>query len=404
MPKVSRYLSTLACGILTLTMAATCHAQAPATTTLAVDSPAFVFSPGNWSGDDGRAGNVYRQSWNPGAYFRVTWESDSDSTPTLLLDTSTHGEPFGAPRLAYCLDGIWQGDVACAAEIPLIGARASGKHVLTVFLKSSIQKERWGSPGTSGRNILRVNGLRIDSSAKPLPCPHADRWALIVGDSITEGSGVDGLECYSHLVGEALQSQGYEYGVSACGWSGWLNRGDNPPGDVPGYYVVTDSVDGTAGQYHESQSRWNKIDANHSLLDANGHISGHGPVHQEPALILINYGTNDSLWKQNDSDVQASIRQCLHALRKAAPDAHLFVLIPFGQYKAAELHQAASDFQAAHPQDQRFTVIDLGPDVARALTAKSGHWGGLHPNAVAHATLAGKIVAHIMAAMQSNAD
>lgn len=372
-------------------------AQEVASHTIPVDSPAFTFSPGNWSGDDGRSGSVFRQTWNPGAYFRVTWESEAEQELTLLLDTSTHGEPFGSPRLAYSLDGVWQGNVACAEEIPLQGARTSGKHELVVFLKSSQQRNRWGSAGESGRNVLRVKGLKIGKAeVKPLTGNGGKKWALIVGDSITEGIGANEMECYSHLVGEALRTRGYEYCISACGWSGWLNKGDNPPGDVPGYYVVKNSVDGRGGEYIDSESRWNKIDANHSLLDANGRISGYGGVEQEPSMILINYGTNDSLHKQNPGDVRASMKQGLLALRNAAPDAYLFVLIPFGQFQAEELYEAVETFKQARPDDGRIKVIDLGADVKRALGVKNGYWGGLHPNPRAHATFAAKIIPQIL--------
>ncbi len=391
--------ATAATLLLVATLTSIHAAETTATRTIPVDSPAFVFSPGNWVGDSGRGGKAYRQTWNPGAYLRVTWESKGESQPTLLLDTSTHGKPFGAPRLAYNLDGIWAGDVAGAEEIPLTGARASGRHELTVFLKTSKQLNRWGAPGASGRNVLRVRGLRIAADAQPIDNQPGDRWALIVGDSITEGVGVYELECYSHLVGEGLKSLGYEYGVSACGWSGWLNKGDNPPGDVPGYYVIRNSADGSGGEYLDAESRWNKIDANHSLLDANGRISAHGRTGAEPDIILINYGTNDSLWKQNPSDVQASMIQCLPALRRAAPEAHIFILIPFGQYKAEELRRAVAAFKASHPDDRRMSLIDLGPDAARALTVKQGYWGGLHPNPRAHATFAAQILARMTAAM-----
>jgi len=48
-----------------------CYAADASLMTIPVDSPAFVFSPGNWTGDAGRAGKVFRQTWNPGAYFSV---------------------------------------------------------------------------------------------------------------------------------------------------------------------------------------------------------------------------------------------------------------------------------------------------------------------------------------------
>ncbi len=375
------------------------RAQETDTVTLPVTAGSFLFSPGNWSGDEGRGGKEYRQTWNPGAYFRVTWTSEAgdgaDSpAPVLLLDTSTYDGSFSVPRIAYCLDGIWQGDVVCAEEIPLAGARDADSHELTVFLKTSQQVERWGSPGESGKNVLRVKGLRIPKETEPVKQTAGD-WVLIVGDSITEGVGAYELECYSHLVGEGLRDLGYEYGVSACGWSGWLNHGDKPPGDVPGYYVIENSTNGEGGDYLEPISRWNKIDANTSLLDESGHLSGWGEAQQEPSAILINYGTNDSLWKQNASDVEASMKQGLLALRNAAPDAWIFVLIPFGQYKAEELRRAVENFHAARPDDKRISIIDLGPDTAQALTNKEGYWGGLHPNPRAHATFAARILAQM---------
>lgn len=368
-------------------------------TTIPVSSLAFSFSPGNWSGDEGRGGDLYRQTWNPGAYFRVTWESEKGGDkpePVLLLDTSTYDKSFDPPRIAYSLDGIWQGDIVCSDEIPLEGTRDSGKHQLTVFLKSSTQVERWGAKGESGKNVLRVKGLQIGEGERPIESAPSKEWILIVGDSITEGVGVYEMECYSHLVGEGLRELGFEYGVSACGWSGWLNRGDKPPGDVPGYYVIQNSTGGEGGNYIESESRWNMIDANTSLLDEKGHISAYGATGQEPSVILINYGTNDSLWKQDPGDVQASMKQALLALRGAAPDARIFVLIPFGQYKTEELHRAVEAFQSARPDDGRISIIDLGPDAARALTVKKGYWGGLHPNPRAHATFAAKILARIV--------
>jgi lysophospholipase L1-like esterase len=267
-----------------------------------------------------------------------------------------------------------------------------------VYVKKSEQVNRWGTPGVSGTNVVRITGLKVDADSKPGAAGAQPRWALIVGDSITEGCGAYELEGYSHLVGQALLTQGYEYGISACGWSGWLHTGDNPPGDVPGYYVVSDSVNGTGGQYHEADSRWNKIDASHSLLDSKGRLSAYGQPGQEPSVILINYGTNDAIHKTNASDVKASMSQGLAALRGAAPAAHLFLLIPFGQYRAAEIRQTVGDYRSAHPDDPRMSIIDLGPEAARALTV-NGFWGGLHPNPRAHATFAAQITAHLMTAL-----
>uniref|UniRef100_UPI0037CB9C8C SGNH/GDSL hydrolase family protein n=1 Tax=Prosthecobacter sp. TaxID=1965333 RepID=UPI0037CB9C8C len=153
----------------------------------------------------------------------------------------------------------------------------------------------------------------------------------------------------------------------------------------------------TGGQYDDAASRWNKIDGNnHSLLDPQGHLSADGQPGHEPALILINYGTNDALHKSNPSDTQASIIQSLAALRRSAPDAHIILLIPFGQYYAKELKHAVATHQQTHPSDKKLSLIDLGPTVARSLAPKNGLLGGLHPNDRGHALFAAKIIPQVL--------
>ena len=386
---------------LLLSPLAALHAADPVT--VPVESPAVVFSPGNWTGDAGRGGKLFRQTWNAGAYFRVTWETTNPKpTAKLLLDTSTFPPDFKGPQIAYCIDGVWKSKIPCASEIVIEDLQRDGPHELCVVLQSSQQKERWGSPGKSGLNVLRVTGLQLDAESRPVTNPPAAKWAMIIGDSITEGIGATELSPYSQLVGQALQTQGYEYCINACGWSGWINRGDNPPGDVPGYYVITNSTNGTGGQYDDAASRWNKIDGNnHSLLDPQGHLSADGQPDHEPALILINYGTNDALHKSNPSDTEASIIQSLAALRHSAPDAQIILLIPFGQYYAKELKQAVAAHQQSHPAEKKLAIIDLGPGVAKALAAKNGVLGGLHPNDRGHALFAAKIIPQIIATLNA---
>ena len=47
-------------------------APVPRLVTIPVDSPAIVYSPGNWVGDSNQGGGVFRQTWNSGAYFRLS--------------------------------------------------------------------------------------------------------------------------------------------------------------------------------------------------------------------------------------------------------------------------------------------------------------------------------------------
>jgi lysophospholipase L1-like esterase len=306
------------------------------------------------------------------------------------------------PLIAYNIDGVWRSKIPCANEIIIEEIAGTGRHELSVYLHQSQQNERWGAAGSSGLNLLQVTGLEVDADSKPVPAIPASKWAMIVGDSITEGIGATELACYSHLVGQALRTQGFEYCVSACGWSGWINKGDNPPGDVPGYFVVANSRDGVGGQYDDVASRWNKIDGNdHSLLDVRGHISAYGQTDQEPSLIMINYGTNDSRHNSNPSDTRASMVQCLGALRQSAPNAHIVLLIPFGQYCATELKQAVQRHRQDHPTDHKVTIIDLGPDVAKTLSTTNGLLGGVHPNDRGHAIFAAEIIPQVISLMGS---
>jgi len=373
--------------------------------TIPVNSPAFVFSPGNWTGDQGRAGSVFRQSWYPGAYFRVTWSTTSaDPIAAILLDTAVFRDIKTKPDLTYNIDGVWTDNISCATDhITIKGLKGAGTHTLSVYFRNSDQSNRWGSAENSGKNVVRVTGLLVDSEAKPEIALVGAKWALIIGDSITEGSAAnfgqnDNLSDWSYLVGQGLQEQNYEYGVSACGWSGWIRPGDNPPGDVPPYYMISGSSNGTGGHYDEAKSRWNKIDAgrNHSLLDSANRLSGYGATGQEPSLILINYGTNDDLSHANASDLQTSITQSLSALRVAAPQASIYLIVPFGQYALKPLQDGLAAYQAMAPGDKKVFLIDLAKPAANALAA-NGYWSGLHPNLRAHAVFAAKILSKITA-------
>ncbi|MEI7903100.1 MAG: SGNH/GDSL hydrolase family protein [bacterium] len=375
------------------------YAADAALMTIPVDSPAFVFSPGNWTGDAGRAGKAFRQTWNPGAYFRVTWESKNPQpVAKLRFDISTYQKSFFPPLLVYSIDGIWKANVPCAAEIAIEGITNAGRHELVVYMQTSDSKERWGSEGKSGLNVMRVTGLQVDADSIPVAATPGSKWALIIGDSITEGCGTSALACYSYLVGQALRTQNYEYGLNACGWSGWTHWGDDSR-DVPGYYMITNSINGVGGHYDDAGSRWNKLDGNnHSLLDSKGHLSAYGQTGQEPSLIMINYGTNDDRSRKPNPVVAASITPCLAALRASAPNAWIVILIPFSQFCATDLKDAVEARKKGSPADTQIAVIDLGPGVARNLDYNEPHglMGGLHPNDRGHANFAAAIIPQMM--------
>jgi hypothetical protein len=69
----------LVLNVAMLTAITRLHAADASLMTIPVNSPAFVFSPGNWTGDAGRAGKIFRQTWNPGAYYSVELKDAVDA-------------------------------------------------------------------------------------------------------------------------------------------------------------------------------------------------------------------------------------------------------------------------------------------------------------------------------------
>lgn len=377
-------------------------AAAQASVIIPVNSRAVRFSPGNWAGNAGRGGSEYRITWNNGAYCVWHWHSTaSNPIATLEISNSTAGS-----AISYFIDGAFYDDVTVpeSGGVPIHGVAGKGDHSLIVYTRDSRQDARWNE-----QNAFKITGLTLDGQSAPTDLPATRPWVEIVGDSITEGilanNGKDSnLSDYSFLVGQGLMQAGYDYGVSACGYSGWLRPGDAVE-DVPAYYAVTGSTKGQGGTYDDAKSRWSKIDDATSLLDSRGHISGYGGLGQEPSAIIINYGVNDAAAVASTSDVQASVTQCIAALREAAPQARIMILNPPGlasttiypdgdQYIAA-LRDGVAAYREAHPDDKRVSWVDLGQNVANALSS-APYGAGVHPNAAGHAYLAPLVLQAIL--------
>ena len=367
---------------------------------LGVTSPAVRFSPGNWAGDEGRGGSVSRTTWNNGAWCAWTWTTTS-AAPAATLELTN---PTPGSAISYFLDGALTDDVAVPLQggIALQGLSGGGRHTLVVYTRNSVQSARW-----NGKNAFTITGLTLDDGARPIPASPARPWVLIVGDSITEGIQADhgrddNLADYSFLVGQGLLAAGYDYGVSACGYSGWVRPGD-AGGDVPAYFDVRQ------GTHSDAASRWNKIDARTSLLDSRGRLSAGGGVGEEPAAILVNYATNEALSGASLADMATSVTGCLTALRRAAPDARLLILVPPGLANTRlyaggpaaipALKAGVDAYKKQHPSDRRVTLVDFGASVANALASPT-YGAGVHPNAAGHAFLTPLILQAVLASLK----
>jgi len=364
---------------------------------LRVDSGAARFSPGNWKGDAGRGGSLYRQSWNNGAWCSFTWQAAREAPVAVLLARGASN------RISYFLNGNLVDGVHASGEIAISGMAAGVENTLVVYLRNSDQYARWND----GDNAVRVLGLRIDGRSSPGIAPAARPWVLLAGDSITEGieaqNGGDNFLCsYSFYLSRALDQIGFDLSVSACGFSGWLRPG-NGGGDVPAYFMVA------GGAYHEGLSRWNRIDEGVSLLDGEGRISAYGGENSGPAMILINYGTNDAICGCARADVEASIAGALAALRAAAPCAAIGIIMPFGLESdavfpdgaayAASLREAVAAYRAG-AEDDGVMLFDFGADFARTVTREPyANPNGVHPALLGHAQVGAMLAARCAAVL-----
>jgi hypothetical protein len=351
-----------------------------------VDSPAVQFSPGLWIGDSGRAGSKFRETWNNGAWVKFDWISGPNGTAAVRI-----GNAAGGSYVSYFVDGRLTDAVPVTADGSIeIKDLTAGDHELVLYTRNSRQRDRW-DPKIATPNRYRVTGFDIDDGSTPRPITAHRPWVLVIGDSITEGNmaGPDGHDTsitdWAFLVGRGLDRAGYDTSVNACGWSGWVNPGDETQ-DVPGYFLPDD------------KGRWDKIDAATSLLDKDGHISGTGQTGDEPAMILFNYGTNEVLHGKTKEQMQTAIEQSLAALKKAAPKAKIVILIPPGLYDQ-KIYPTGPAFveaiKAAVKPDERVSLIDLGPDAGHAW-ASPVYGGGVHPNAAGQAYVAPMILEGVL--------
>ncbi|BCK77184.1 hypothetical protein AA0242T_2218 [Acetobacter aceti NRIC 0242] len=374
-----------------------------------VDNPAFLFSPGNWYGDSGRGGSLWRRTWNVGAYFVFTWNASAN--PTAVIDFGLAGT---SGNVNVSVNGSVK-EFSAASSVTLWNIIPSAENTVFVVFRDTPQSGRWNE----GANNIVVSGVTLDAASTAGVSVAGEKgWVKIIGDSITEGINSGGAnkpdftQSYTYFLLQTLRAQGYEVCVSVCGYSGYLDTGDSTA-DVPAYYYVSGSSNGSGGTYDDTKSRWNKIDENVSALDSNGHLTAYGDTGSEPVATLVNYLTNEALGKLSTSDCQAAMMQCMKAHRTAAPNAWLFLMIPVGfhyapKYPAAYLtafNAAISAYQAAYPLDKRVAVVDIGDALSTTIEVNTGsliNTDQVHPLSAGHALIAPAVSGQMLLSMEGS--
>ncbi|MCH4091734.1 hypothetical protein [Acetobacter sp.] len=338
--------------------------------TLTVDSSAFLFSPGNWTGDGGREGSLWRSTWNPGAWFQVSWLASATPTATLHLGPENTGA-----YITYFLNGAATRDIAAKTDLTLSNILPGQINRLEAFLTRTPNADRWNRGG----NCLTISGMTIDPASSAASIVATRLWGKLVGDDTTEGVSADDgsdnmLSSYAYFLLRGMEAAGYRTCVSACTGSGYITAGDSTQ-DVPAFYSVTGSANGLGGEYSDKKSRWNLIDSGISALDSDGRLSAYGDIGTPPSWIAFNLLSRDALAYANQSDAQAAMTQSLAAHRTAAPDAWLFAIMPFGFHYATTYSatwpqiftNAITNYRLANPDDDRVVVVDAGTSLAVLL-------------------------------------
>jgi lysophospholipase L1-like esterase len=356
-------------------------------TNITVTNAALFWSPGNWDHLIAGAFGVVidtMQATAPGAYMKFCCTGTVNLS--IGLDTSTLGLfPSGDfPILRYSIDSASFVDVQLTAgqtTLLLSSALASGTtHSVEVYylMATLTEGDSWGSSGVSPTNVVRINGIAIDSGGSVSAPTLRPKRMLVFSDSIGEGEHVfvsganDSTQAFPALVALALAA---EVGQICYGGHGWRATAS---GNVPGLTI--------SYQYLSvGRSR------NFSSLD----------------YVIIVEGGNDARAGTAGATIQSDCQTVLTALRAACGSAtKLIVAVEcMGSY-SANLSAAVTAYKAASGDNEVFftDVSGLFPAGVFSLTfGVSTQWtyDGVHPLVYGQGRFSAALASGIEAAINS---
>ncbi len=343
---------------------------ASASTEVTVSDPNVFYSPYNWH----RSGSEYAQTPNPGAYMKVGFTGTS---LTMKIDVSSFTKanvPAGHyPMVRYSIDNGPATDLQLTpltASIECAKGLKEGSHTLLFqYVAGYVFLDFW-----SPINAIRVTGLTLDDGAKTVAPPQEKRFALFLGDSITNGD--DNIATFKGGITNEVDTQdatiGYpsvvaaatkaEYGVVAYGGASWGSTAAD--GATPGLMTF-----------------WSMVDKEHSRL-VDGKFS---PI---PDDIYVNMGENRAPSQDDVINLASSLRSA------SSLETNIFFIVPFSGRAREPIVRAVTRLQETAGWPPRLYLIDLGdnPYVGnRGPTMYSVD--GQHPLATLDGILGAQIVA-----------
>jgi len=343
--------------------------------TIAVTNGALFWSPGNWDllniGTFG-VSVATMQATAPGAYLKFIVTGTVNLT--IGIDNSTtSGFPSGEmPTVCWSINGAPFTAVQLAPSQTSLGLSSSlstgTTYAVEIYLQDSSQvngyADVWGSSGVSPTNVLRINGITIDSAGSVSAATLRPKRSLHFGDSISAGYHViasgadDATQSFVPLLAQAFNA---EFGQVAYGGQGWtVAGGSNAAPFITAYNL-----------YSVGRSR--------SLTGLN--------------YVFIHHGTNDARSSVGGSTIQSEGQAMLASLRSACGSATIiFVVTPPSGCYDSNLIAAVTAYRSSSgdPNVYAIDATSLVPQGDFGLTfggATQWTYDGVHPLIYAHARL-----------------
>lgn len=333
---------------------------------VSVTDPDIALSPYNWVKTA-----EYLQTPNPGAYVRLGFTGTSVS---VKLDNSALGATPAAqyPLVRYSIDngpGTTVQLTASMTELACGKNLKKGDHTLLLqYVSGYVFLDFW-----TPVNVLRVTGFSIDSNANTIALKPRSRYALFLGDSITNGD--DDTANFKDGITNAVETQdatiGYpsviaaatkaDYGVVAYGGASWDNTAAD--GHTPGL-----------------MTSYSMIDQGHSRMPD-------GKLTPTPDDIYINMGENSGPTGDDVPKLLASLRGA------SSQQTNIFVIIPFSGRSRGTLTSGFNQYRIRNRPDKRTFLLDTGnnqylQNAGPTLMSVDGQ----HPLAVLHGQLGAQLI------------
>lgn len=243
-----------------------------------------------------------------------------------------------------------------------------------------------------GDGIIGIKDISICSAEDIKPTPESSLKIEFIGDSITCGYGVDDEDRdhhYSTATEDATKTYAYKT-AQALG-------ADHSFASFSGYGIVSSYTgDGTKNESGLVPRVYTKLGR---MWDSSFRI----PVNEldwnfkqfVPDIVVINLGTNDSSYVQNNAEkakeFEAGYVEFLKLVRKNNPDAHIVCALGMmGDSLYPSVENAAKTY-SAETGDENISWLRFGP-----IKGDEGHAADWHPTEATQTRCAGELIEHLI--------